>query len=250
MPFTGWVIVKRQFSQMRPKIRSFTIRLVILVAILLTRGRVYGTAIVTPMLPALSWVIEAVDNRLRVDHAFIANRSADTVTQLKVTPIRMLFLGDRMLMPDAQLHFDPTTLIGSVLQPVILFLAIILAWPVSCFPAAPVRLLLAVPMIVLLLVVNVPLGFVGVMQDFREYLPAAPVPLLVYWNDFLQTGGLLAMAIAFGILVVSAADGWVGRSKTEPESDGGPACAFATVLLDQASRQPDAPAASRPNSYS
>lgn len=195
---------------MRQQIRSFAIRLVILAAILLTLGRVYGTTIVTPMLPALTWVIEAVDDRLRVDHAIIVSRSADTVIQLQVTPIRMLFLGDRMLMPDAKLHFAPTTLLGSALQPVILLLAIILAWPAARRRAFPARLFLAVPMMALLLVVNVPLGFVGVMQDFREYLPAAPVSPLVYWNDFLQTGGPLALAIAAGILVVSAAGRWMG----------------------------------------
>lgn len=195
---------------MRRQIHSFAIRLVILVVILLTLGRVYGSTIVTPVLPALIWVIEAVDDRLRVAHAFIVDRSADTVIQLKVTPIRMLFLGDRMLMPDAQLHFDPTTLLGSVLQPVILMLAIILAWPAVRLQVLPARLLFALPMMVFLLVVNVPLGFVGVMQDFREYLPAAPVTPLVYWNDFLQTGGPLALAIAAGILVVSLADRWVG----------------------------------------
>jgi hypothetical protein len=195
---------------MRQQLRSFAIRLVIVVVILLTLGRVYGSTIVAPMLPALIWVIEAVDDRLRVDHAFIVDRSADTVIQLKVTPIRMLFLGDRMLMPDAQLHFDPTTLLGSVLQPVILMLAIILAWPAVRLQVLPARLLFALPMMVFLLVVNVPLGFVGVMQDFREYLPAAPVTPLVYWNDFLQTGGPLALAIAAGILVVSAADRWFG----------------------------------------
>ena len=203
---------------MRQQLRSFAVRLVILAAILLTLGRVYGTAIVTPMLPALSWVIEAVDDRLRVDHAAIVNRSADTVIQLKVTPIRMLFIGDRILMPEANLHFDPSTLLGSVLQPVILLLAIILAWPVAHLRAFPARLSLAMPMMVFLLVVNVPLGFVGVTQDFREYLPAAPVTPLVYWNDFLQTGGPLALAIAAGILVVSAANQWVGAPKNESSS--------------------------------
>lgn len=201
-------MVVRPVSPMRQQLRRFSIRLVILVAILLTLGRVYGTAIVTPMLPVLSWVIEAADDRLRVDHAIIVNRSADTVIQLKVTPIRMLFIGDRVLLPEAKLHFDPTTLLGSVLQPVILFLAIVLSWPAARFQVFPARLLIAVPMVAVLLVVNVPLGFVGVMQDFREYLPAAPVTPMVYWNDFLQTGGPLALAIAAGILVVSAADRW------------------------------------------
>lgn len=204
---------------MRPQFRSFAIRLIILIALLLTLGRVYGTTIVTPLLPALSWVIEAVDDRLRVDHAIIVSRAADTVIQLKVTPVRMLFLGDRMLMPEDNLHFDPSTLLGSVLQPVIILLAIILAWPAATRWAYPVRLLLALPMTIILLVVNVPLGFVGVIQDFREYLPTAPVTPLVHWNDFLQTGGPLALAIAAGILVVSAADRWVGWPRNEPSSD-------------------------------
>lgn len=202
---------------MRRQVRKFAFRLIVLITVLLAVGRIYGATIVTPMLPALSWIIEAVDDRLQVDYAFIVNRSADTVIQLKVTPIRMLFLGDRMLMPDAQLHFDPTTLLGSVLQPVILLLAIVLAWPAARFQVIPARLLIAMPMIVLLLVVNVPLGFVGVMQDFRDYLPVAPVTPLVYWNDFLQTGGPLALAIAAAILVVSAAD----RRMGQPKSDGG-----------------------------
>lgn len=89
---------------------------------------------------------------------------------------------------------------------VILLLAIILAWPAARLQAFLARLLIAVPIMVLLLVVNVPLDFVGVMQDFREYLPTAHVTPLVYWNDFLQTGGPLALAIVAGILVVSAAD--------------------------------------------
>lgn len=110
----------------------------------------------------------------------------------------------------------PAILIGSVLQPVILLLAIVLAWPVTRLWALPARLLLAVPMMVLLLVVNVPLGFVGTMQDFRENVPEAPVSIMVYRNDFLQTGGPLALAIAAGILVVSAADRWVERPKNEP----------------------------------
>lgn len=193
---------------MRRQVRDFAIRLVIVAAILLTLDRAYGTAMVTPMLPALAWVIETVDDRLRVDRMNIVNRKTDTFIELKVAPTRMLLLGNRVLMPDAKLYFEPKTLVGSVLQSVILFLSIILAWPAARRWTLPVRLLLAVPMTVLLLVTNVPLGFVGVMLDFREHFPDIPVAPLVYWNDFLQTGGPLALAIAAGILVVSAADRW------------------------------------------
>ena len=191
---------------MRRPLRDFSIRLVLIAATLLALGRVYGTAMVTPMLPALAWVIETVDDHFRVDRMSIVNRKADTAIELKVTPIRLLMLGHRVLIPDAKLFFAPSTLLGSVLQSIILFLAILLAWPCARLWAFFARLLLAVPMIALLLVTNVPLGFVGVMLDFRQNYPDIPVPLLAYWNDFLQTGGPLALAIAAGVLVVAAAD--------------------------------------------
>lgn len=205
---------------MRPPIGSLALRLVILIALLLALGRLHGTSIVAPMLPALSWMIETVDDRLRVDHAFIVHGASDTIIQLQARPVRMFFLGDRVLMPESAVHFKPSTLLGSVLQPVIILLAIILAWPAARRWAYPARLLLALPMTLILLVVNVPLGFVGVMQDFRASLPAAPVTPLVYWNDFLQTGGPLALAIAAGILVVSAADRWVGRAMGHRQMQG------------------------------
>ena len=198
----------RPVKRMRRQLRDFAIRLVFITAILLTLGRVYGTALVTPMLPVFAWEIETVDDRLRVDRIHIVDRKADTFIELKVSPIRMLILGNRILMPDAKLFFEPRSLVGSALQPVILFLAIILAWPFARLWALSVRLLLAVPMIVLLLLTNVPLGFVGVMLDFRQSYPDIPVTPLVYWNDFLQTGGPLALAIAASVLVVSAADRW------------------------------------------
>lgn len=193
---------------MRQPLRDFAIRLVLIAAILLTLGRIYATAVVTPMLPAMAWVIEAVDDRFRVEQMRIAERKADTFIELKATPVRMFMLGNRVLMPDAKLFFEPAILVGSVQQPVILFLAIILAWPGAHLSILGVRLLLAVPVIALLLVVNVPLGFVGVMLDFREYFPDIPVAPLVYWNDFLQTGGPLALAIATGIVVGGVADRW------------------------------------------
>jgi len=205
-------MAKQMKNRMRRQFRNFSIRLVIVAAILLTLGRDYGTALVTPMLPAIAWVIEAVDDRLRVEHIGIADRKADSFIELKVTPIRMLILGNRMLMPDTKLIFEPRTLVGSVLQPVILLLSIILAWPSARLLALSVRLLLSVPMIAFLLVTNVPLGFVGVMLDFRQSYPDIPVALLVYWNDFLQSEGSLVLAIATGILIVSAADRWVGTT--------------------------------------
>jgi hypothetical protein len=77
------------------------------------------------------------------------------------------------------------------------------------------RLLLSVPATLALFATNAPLGLVGAMWDFREYFPNMKVHLLVYWNDFLQTGGPLVMSIAAGVLVVTIADHWTRSLKSK-----------------------------------
>lgn len=188
--------------------RKFSFRLVIAAAVLLALGRVFATQLVAPLLPAFAWVIEAADQRFRVDFLSIAVRPSGAIIESRIKPVRVILVGNqRVLYPNPKLVFTPSTLVGSVLQPIILLLAIVSAWPVSSLWRLSLRLLLAVPAIALLLVVNVPLGLIGAMLDFRELFPGTPVEGMVYWNDFLQTGGPLALAAAAGALVVSASNG-------------------------------------------
>jgi hypothetical protein len=197
---------------MRQLFRDFILRLVVIAAILLTLGRVYGDALVSPILPAFAWVIERADSHFRVDSMTVIEVRSNTVIQLKATPVRILTFGENVVMPNENLQFSPTTLVGSVWQPIIVFLAVLLAWPAPVARVMAIRLLLALPALAVLLATNVPLGFIGVMLDFRAFLPmVAPNPW-VYWNDFLQTGGPLVMAIAASLIVVSGADQACRRS--------------------------------------
>ena len=194
-----------QASQTRRQLRDFALRLVLIAASLLALGRIFASPLITPVLPAFAWVIEAADYRYRVDS--IAIDPSKTFIKLTVTPIHALVIsGSRVLLPDAALHFYPSALVGSVLQPIILLLAVVLAWPATTLAALAMRLLLAVPATVVLLFVNVPRALLGSLIDFREIFPDAPVSLIVYWNDFLQTGGPLVLGLAAGALVVSAGD--------------------------------------------
>jgi len=124
-------MAKQPKSRMRRQLRNFAIRFVFITATLLTLGHVYGTALVTPMLPVFAWEIEPVDDRLRVGRTHIADRKVETFIESKVTPMRMLILGNRMLLPDAKLFFEPRTLVGSALQSIVLLLSIILARPTA-----------------------------------------------------------------------------------------------------------------------
>ena len=164
------------------------------------------------MLPAFGWLIQAYDGRFRVHSLSIANRKAGTMIESKIRSVDVIIIDHRrVLYPDAKIVFTPSALVGSVLQPIILLLSIVLAWPIASGWALTLRLLLSLPATLFLLGVNFPLGLIGAMLDFREILPSAPIQPVVYWNDFLQTGGPLALAAVGGVLVVSSADAMVRR---------------------------------------
>jgi hypothetical protein len=191
---------------MNRQVRNFAFRLIVVAAVLLTLGRIFATTLVTPVLPALAWVIETSGDGFRVDQINVVSKHNNTVIQLKVTPTQAMIIGSKVLLPKSSLHFEPSLLVGSVLQPIIVFLSILLAWQAKGVLVILMRLLVAVPVAVVLFVTNAPLALVGAMWDFREFIPNMELHPLVYWNDFLQTGGPLVMAIAAGVLVVSVAD--------------------------------------------
>ena len=191
---------------MNPQVRNFAFRLIVVTAILLSLGEVFGTALVTPILPTISWEIETIDDSFRVDGINVVNKKNNTVIQLKVAQIRPMIIGDHVLQPKSSRFFEPNVLVGSVLLPIIVFFSILLSWQTKSILIFLMRLLIGVPVAVVLVATNTPLAFVGAMWDFRELVPNLEPHTLVYWNDFLQTGGPLVMAIAAALLVVSVAD--------------------------------------------
>jgi hypothetical protein len=191
---------------MSRQVCNFAFRLIVIAAVLLTLSRVYSTTLLSPFLSAIAWEIEASGDGFRVDQIFVVSKHNNTVIQLKVTPTQAMIVGNRVLMPKPSLYFEPSILVGSVLQPIIVLVSILLAWQANNAMVIIKRLLLAVPMVVILFATNAPLAFVGAMWDFRDVIPNLVVHNLVYWNDFLQTGGALVLAISAGMLVVSATD--------------------------------------------
>jgi hypothetical protein len=195
-------------NNMNPQVRNFAFRLIVVTVVLLSLGEFFETALVTPILPAISWEIETIDDSFRVDGINVVSNKSNTVIQLKVAQIRPMIIGDHVLQPKPSRFFEPNVLVGSVLQPIIVFLAILLAWQAKSYLVILQRLLLAVPVTTVLIATNAPLAFIGAMWDFREFVANLEPHTLVYWNDFLQTGGPLVMAIAAALLVVSVADIW------------------------------------------
>ena len=196
---------------------SIALRLVLATGVLLWLARVAEEAVLQPLMPALRMVVYATDSRFDVASAHLAPSKAGRVIALKVRLLLPLDVspqqnGARVVQPQPDRWASLSTLAGNVLQPLVPFIAVLIAWPYrGGWREAARRVAWAVPALAVLLASNVPLSFNAMMLDFRPIWPDAPVHPLVVWNNFLQTGGALVLAMGAALLVVAMA----GRSRSE-----------------------------------
>lgn len=177
-------------------------------AVLLGLVRFLELPLLQPLLPILREIVNAIDERFDVASPVLVASKAGRMIELKVRIMQPLELAGRVIPAQPDNWIPMRVLAANVLQPIVPLLAIIFAWPVGAgWKEVARRAGWSVPAVMLLLVSNVPLGFNAMMIDPRSLFPGATVAPLVYWNDFLQTGGTLVMAIGLAILVIARTQG-------------------------------------------
>jgi hypothetical protein len=187
--------------------RSFALRLVLATGVLLGLVRFLELPLVRPLLPVLREIVNAVDERFDVAAAVIVATKSGRMIELKVRIMQPLELAGLVIPAQPDTWIPMRVLVANVLQPIVPLLAIIFAWPVmASWREVARRVGWCVPAGLLLLVCNVPLGFNAMMLDVRTLFPGATVPPLVYWNDFMQTGGNLVLPVGLAMLVIALSE--------------------------------------------
>ncbi|MBV8659591.1 MAG: hypothetical protein JO142_17350 [Burkholderiales bacterium] len=197
------------------RLPSVAWRLVLATALLLALGQSFSAALLRPLLPLYGWAIAQADDRLAVRRVDIETDKKGVFLEVEATLARPLQLDTtHWVFPDASPRLAQGVLVGTVLQPLILLLAVVLAWPARTRGEALLRGLIALPVLAALALADAPLSLAGALLDLREIAPGAAVSPLVPWNDFLQTGGRAALAVCAAALVVTLGQRLVGRRAT------------------------------------
>jgi hypothetical protein len=176
------------------------LRFVLALLALTAIGVYQGQAIIAEILPVLRWTFEQVADQYRVLKFALATTSSEHVIELKVTLARVIVVGENPVFPNPKGQATITTLSAHVLQPWIVGLAALFAWPLRHnhrLREGVIRAMLGAVLLTLVMLVDVPLLLAGELSDiFTATYEPHKVNVLTLWVRFLEEGGRYVLAIA------------------------------------------------------
>jgi hypothetical protein len=169
----------------------------------------FGHLIINAIIPLYEWMIHQIDNRFDKTILYIVNFQGESYLQLDVLVSQPFWLGLQKIAPTIPFYNSTGMSVANVLQPIVLICTIILAWPVKRLIVFIYRIACAIPVIVLLMLLDMPFQLVnstwqGLEQSLK--LNMATTTWFSYWSDFLNGGGLMALSITSGLMVVAFVD--------------------------------------------
>lgn len=196
------------------------LRFLLACVLLLTLAQVFSDDFVAALLPVFRWELGFLDDHYRILFLGLTSQGADSVVRLDVTLARPVIAGARVIVPDPRGIATVTTLAGHVLQPAILMLAGLAAWPVRQLHEYLARVVTGAVMLTLLLLVDVPFVLLAEIWSMfvDTHAPGRYSPLIA-WSAFLQSGGRLVLALALVVFAVAIAQraGGLPRGENMPK---------------------------------
>ncbi len=162
---------------------------------LLVLSMQFGHHYVEFLLPLYRWEIGWFTPDYRIASLALADNRGEAVVALTLDMIRYVVVAGHGLPPGGSI--SSSTLAGHALQHPLLMLSLLAAWPAASLPHRVALLAIAVPLLLLVEMLDVPLVLLGSIEDLviANIAPDAG-SFLVYWMNFLNGGGRLALSIA------------------------------------------------------
>ena len=184
--------------------RSFAWRFVAVVLLLALLAHTWGERLLVWMQPALAAEIAWLDDTYQLKSLALDTEGADRVLRLVVSQQRYIHLAGKLFEPNPMGRAHASTLVGHVWLPVVVLVALVLAWPTPSLAHWLWRWPRLVPAMALLVALNVPLVlWAGIWRlHVDAFAPGIWSPLLI-WADFMQAGGEHVLALGLAVLCLA-----------------------------------------------
>lgn len=188
-------------------------RLALATAVVLLAAHLWSHDLLVQLKPVLFWALEtAADDFTVLQFDFGNERGNDSLVALAQLK-RTLMFGGTAVVPDGVSVMAVGSATGNVLQPMLVGLVLMLAWP-SCLLEMALRLTIGTLMQAGVLLINTPLSMAAWLW-FAQLQRHAPGEwsALVWWNVFLNGGGRLVLGLISAVLAIALARRWAARAK-------------------------------------
>jgi len=186
---------------------SFLLRLLAACGIALLLTRIFALDLLDALLPVYQHEIAALSADGRPSSLILVRIAEPPTLRLRTE------------LPQARGWMESQLNALGALQGLAVFLIVLTAWPAAGAAEWTLRSLIAVPLLMVLLLVDAPLELLGNLQrGMLAYGHSNRLPGLYVWDRFLDGGGALALAI--GAAAVAVAAGRWAALRSRPGSVG------------------------------
>ncbi len=185
----------------RPGLLKFTAVFLIAYLLLLVLSVQYGQRYVELLLPLYRWEIGWCAPDYQIQSLLLQDNRGEAVVALKLKLVQYTFSGGHLLPPGGEI--SSSTLSGHALQHVLLMLSLLAAWPIRGIKRRFALLGIALPLLLLVEMLDLPLVLLGSIEDLL-LANVAPTSssVLVNWMNFLNGGGRLALSIVAAVAAI------------------------------------------------
>lgn len=186
-----------------------SLRFIFIGVCMATLSHLLGQHVIQALLPLLKLAISLLDSRITIIALGIIEHHGAMLLQCQSLLTHPFFIGANYFMIDTPILSSSRIPIDFILQPLVIFLTLVLAWPAQSKLEHVVRISLGFPLIVGLMLLDSPMQFIYMLWDSMEkqlQSPGDPQTWLKYWSDFLNGGGLMALSLSIGLFTIAISD--------------------------------------------
>ena len=182
--------------------------------VLVAIGFYFGESVSRVFVPAYDVTARALMNNYAPAFEFVDVNKKRSI-QMTATTIRPIPLTEDVTVPVGRALPSSITVLHS-LVPIVILLTLVVAWPFASWRALLVRLILAVPFILLVQVLTAPPQLIGnleigIQNAIRQMGGSRETPWVIRWMLFMEGGGRWVLPLVAAFICISFTD---ARSET------------------------------------
>lgn len=185
--------------------KLLSLRLVLSTAVVLAAANFAARDVVVLLIPALSWALGLVAADFRIlGFEFVTDHDNASIVALALLD-HTIILGGRAIVPDGVSPMIVGTTVGTVMQPLLAALVLVIAWPAGRLEML-LRIALAAVLVFGVLMADTPFSMAAWLWkvQLQAHDPGGASPL-VWWSLFLDGGGRLALGLIAAVISIALA---------------------------------------------